>query len=385
MHFHDIQISIGDGHESLGVGLFVALMAVLGGVIGSFLNVVVYRLPRGISLSYPASRCPRCGHPIRWRDNVPVLGWLLLGGKCRDCRAPISVRYPLVELTVAAMFGAFAWLEVVEGGINLPDRALRVSEQPPPQLISHELQFPGGGSLRFDSAWSATSIPGQGLLPLERYAFHMLLLAGLLAMALIARDNQAIPRRLWAPMLVVGFTLPIAWPLLRPVPLSASIDASRAAPWWIGFIDGLGGLATGVLLGICQILYTRASAAVKSSPPGAAGDRSGAQLAPEAKMSARPMLTTVAVFLGAASACWVAAGACVGMLLLRLCDALRPGHPPRSIAMPMFVATVALLLVFRWASQAFAGLRWDLGLLTVLVALGARRWFQTLRRARQVP
>jgi len=71
---------------------------VLGLVFGSFANVVIWRFPRGESLSRPPSHCPRCGHPIRWRDNIPVLSWLLLRARCRDCGERISARYPLVEL-----------------------------------------------------------------------------------------------------------------------------------------------------------------------------------------------------------------------------------------------------------------------------------------------
>ena len=73
----------------------------LGGAVGSFLNVVVYRLPAGMSLVAPGSRCPACGHPIRWHDNLPIAGWLILRGRCRDCAARISPRYPAVETLVA--------------------------------------------------------------------------------------------------------------------------------------------------------------------------------------------------------------------------------------------------------------------------------------------
>ncbi len=73
------------------------LVAVMGAVFGSFLNVVAYRLPRGESLSRPRSRCPGCATPIRPYDNVPVLSWLALRGRCRSCRTRISARYPLVE------------------------------------------------------------------------------------------------------------------------------------------------------------------------------------------------------------------------------------------------------------------------------------------------
>jgi leader peptidase (prepilin peptidase)/N-methyltransferase len=79
-------------------------LAALGGLIaGSFLNVVAYRVPLGESLVAPASRCPDCGAPIKPYDNVPVLGWLMLRGRCRACRSAISMRYPLVEATTAVL------------------------------------------------------------------------------------------------------------------------------------------------------------------------------------------------------------------------------------------------------------------------------------------
>ena len=76
-----------------------AVLAFLSGaIIGSFLNVVAYRLPRKESLAHPPSRCPHCGEPVKPYDNVPVLSWLILRGRCRHCKGPISPRYPLVEL-----------------------------------------------------------------------------------------------------------------------------------------------------------------------------------------------------------------------------------------------------------------------------------------------
>jgi leader peptidase (prepilin peptidase)/N-methyltransferase len=82
--------------------------AFIGLLIGSFLNVVAYRVPAGISVLRPPSSCPSCKHEIRPRDNVPVIGWILLRGRCRDCGAPISVRYPLVEAATAGLFAATA-------------------------------------------------------------------------------------------------------------------------------------------------------------------------------------------------------------------------------------------------------------------------------------
>ncbi len=85
--------------------LAVAWGALVGAVVGSFLNVVVARLPRGESVVHPRSRCPGCGAGIAWYDNVPVLSWLLLRARCRRCHAHISARYPLVELLVAVLGG----------------------------------------------------------------------------------------------------------------------------------------------------------------------------------------------------------------------------------------------------------------------------------------
>jgi leader peptidase (prepilin peptidase)/N-methyltransferase len=88
--------------------LAVALAAVGGLLVGSFLNVVAHRLPRGESLVRPRSRCPQCGMQLRAVDNVPVVSWLALRGRCHHCGAPISARYPLVELATAALYVAVA-------------------------------------------------------------------------------------------------------------------------------------------------------------------------------------------------------------------------------------------------------------------------------------
>ena len=90
------------------MSLLVGLSALVGLLIGSFLNVVVWRVPRGESVVSPPSACPSCDTAIRPRDNVPVAGWLLLKGKCRDCDTAISPRYPLVELTTGVLFAVMA-------------------------------------------------------------------------------------------------------------------------------------------------------------------------------------------------------------------------------------------------------------------------------------
>src|ERR1700712_4559291 len=90
----------------MSVGVAAVVAAIFGAIVGSFLNVVAYRLPRGESLLHPPSACPSCGTPIKPYDNVPVLGWLWLRGRCRDCKAPISPRYPVVEALTAPLYAA---------------------------------------------------------------------------------------------------------------------------------------------------------------------------------------------------------------------------------------------------------------------------------------
>ncbi len=114
----------------------MAFAFAFGAVVGSFLNVIIYRLPREISIvRTPPSSCPACSTPIRWYDNIPLISWVLLRGRCRECKAPISFRYPLVELVsgllavaAVARWGLsvtgfevviFAWVSVTLGLIDL--------------------------------------------------------------------------------------------------------------------------------------------------------------------------------------------------------------------------------------------------------------------------
>ncbi len=84
--------------------VYIAFLFALGACVGSFLNVVAWRLPRAESLNSPPSHCPKCNKLLLWRDNIPILGWIKLGGKCRFCKEPISVRYPIVEAVTALLF-----------------------------------------------------------------------------------------------------------------------------------------------------------------------------------------------------------------------------------------------------------------------------------------
>lgn len=100
------------------VGALAGVAGVFGSLIGSFLNVVIFRLPAGRSIVAPPSACGSCGARIRPWDNVPVFSWLVLRGRCRDCAAGISVRYPLVELGTAVFFGVVAWWGLSGGWVS---------------------------------------------------------------------------------------------------------------------------------------------------------------------------------------------------------------------------------------------------------------------------
>lgn len=140
-----------------------------GAVLGSFLNVVIYRLPRRESLLWPGSHCPKCGHPIRWYDNIPVLSWLLLRARCRDCSAPISARYPIIEALAGLTVGLISlavsggrWGAVLAGGRQ---------------------------------AWYVPFLSSAVLQVLVYSAFFL----SLMAAAAMAWDRQPPPRLLWLP------------------------------------------------------------------------------------------------------------------------------------------------------------------------------------------
>ncbi|MGA2069554.1 MAG: prepilin peptidase [Thermoguttaceae bacterium] len=197
--------------------LTVLWLLLAGAAVGSFLNVVVYRLPAGMSIVRPRSHCPLCLHPIRWFDNLPVLSWALLRGQCRDCRGPISIRYPLVEALTAAMLLALGAVDLFGDQDHLPMRCV------------------GPGS------WVGRTMPQQCGVDL----YHFLLLCTLLAAALVAIDGARPPRRLFAPVLGLGLLAPLAWPWLHPV--AAGIGPGMGP--WAGLVDGLAGLAAGTVLG----------------------------------------------------------------------------------------------------------------------------------------
>jgi len=217
--------------------LLIALyVAVFGLIVGSYLNVVVYRLPLGLSTVYPRSRCPGCGSLIRARDNVPVLSFLLLRGRCRNCGTPISWRYPLVEATTSALFVACL--------------------------------------LRF------------GLVPQTLVAITFACL--MLALALIDYDHMILPDRLTLPGVAVGLATQLVAPLagLLPAVLGALIGAGILLAvwglWWVVRREegmGLGDVKmlalVGAFLGWKGVLVTLFFGALSGSVVGLALMRRG--------------------------------------------------------------------------------------------------------------
>lgn len=104
-----------------------AIVLLLGSAIGSFLNVVIYRVPANLSLWWPPSRCPKCFHELGVTENIPVLGWLRLGGRCAHCRTPISARYPIIEAITGGIFLAVFYLNAETWSIALVSQWVMLS------------------------------------------------------------------------------------------------------------------------------------------------------------------------------------------------------------------------------------------------------------------
>ena len=203
--------------------LFLALwLFAVGAIVGSFLNVVVYRLPRGMSIIWPGSHCPACRWPIAWYDNIPVLSWFVLRGKCRHCRAPISARYPAVEALSGGLFLVVGLGELFSGIMNFlgqmalwPDVVIAL-QRPLPQLAA-------------------------------TYLVDMFVLSTVLASALIEFDGQRPPGRLFAPAMVLAAVAPVVWPVHR-LPEWFVLEGR-----WAAACDMLLGFGLGITLGLASV------------------------------------------------------------------------------------------------------------------------------------
>ena len=182
-----------------GEAMVTACFFALGANIGSFLNVVVWRMPLGISIVHGDSRCPICSTKIASRDNIPIFGWLGLGGQCRACRTEISPRYPIVEAITGTVFLLFYFVELISGGANLPVRGINMYRG-----VLWIIMYP---------KWDVIGL----------YLYHCYLFCVLLVWNLMALDRSRIPRRLLIFAFTVAIALPLAFPDLAVVPVWPSL------------------------------------------------------------------------------------------------------------------------------------------------------------------
>lgn len=182
----------------------------VGTVIGSFLNVVVYRLPAGMSIVRPGSHCPACKTPIRWYDNIPVVGWLVLAGRCRHCRGAISTRYPVVEALTGLVFLAVAWADCYAPDLGAAD---------------------AGFGARVLAALRTPEALGLCV-------YHAAIVSAILAAALIELDGYRIPVRL------ALFALLAALAGLAVVPAVEGAVIAAAVVWYLLVRPSLAGRAT---------------------------------------------------------------------------------------------------------------------------------------------
>ena len=188
---------------------WLILVTAYGACVGSFLNVVIYRLPEGRSIVTPPSSCPKCGSRLAWYDNVPVLAWLWLRGRCRSCREPISVQYPIIEATCAGLFA---------------------------------LLFVGYTMTSWRSDWAATSLADAWPV----LVVHLMLVAALLAATMIDARLFIIPLPItWTAAVIAVAVLPVAawW---RPGAMAVAPTATGA--WAGAAAGGLAGLIVSVVL-----------------------------------------------------------------------------------------------------------------------------------------
>lgn len=262
--------------------LWLAYVFAVGAVVGSFLNVVIARVPKGESVVHPRSRCPRCQKPIAWYDNVPILSWVILRARCRSCGLPISVRYPIVEalvgvlaLAIAKQFGptptALAFFLCAAALVALAYIDLDT------WLLPHEITLPLIALGLASPLWNrALALPLSGLitgLPMLALAFLSSwggALAGGLFLASIAFIGERLGREWmgWGDVwLLAGIGAWLGLPALLPVMMLASVQ---------GAILGLVLLAAGKALGARaqppadRSLVPQASPAPPESPAPAA-------------------------------------------------------------------------------------------------------------------
>ncbi len=208
--------------HSAKVAIF-AIFVAIGASFGSFLNVVAESLPTGRSIALRSSACPQCEQPIRRIDNLPIISYLLLRGRCRSCRAEIPVRYLLTELTGAGLFAAMFIGELISGAANLPG-----VKQP---------MYTGIVWIILYTKWNVVGVT----------AYHLLLFCIVMTAVFAQAQRRRLPLRFWLPALLLAIGLPALFPDLMPLKVHSSVAAWLPLPnLLVGLISSVAGLAAAV-------------------------------------------------------------------------------------------------------------------------------------------
>ncbi len=240
--------------------LWLIFVTVVGACVGSFLNVVAYRLPIGKSIVTPPSACPKCNHKLAWHDNIPVLGWIMLRGRCRYCANPISAQYPIIEAIIALLFGG--WFYICYFSTLRPD-------------------FAGPG------------LPGTAPI----FAVSLILIAGLMAATLIDARHYIIPLEI--PWLVTAVAI-----VVLPLTVATQFDATVTVAVPARMRDGHVMLSKDRLAQVRPIYRSSAVVALAAQRPEAS----------DVVVSAAPRVATVFV----PAAVGGAVGLLISIVLLRL-------------------------------------------------------------------
>jgi leader peptidase (prepilin peptidase) / N-methyltransferase len=281
-------------HMIYGIGLFV-----VGTVVGSFLNVCIYRIPWEKSVIWPGSHCPKCLAEIEARDNLPILGWILLGGACRSCKVPIPIRYPAVELLVGLLFL----------GVYLVDGVL-------PNLLGREY-------VRDDWALFA------------KVFYHVVLVALLVAITFIDADLTIVPASITNLGIFLGLAIGALFPEIRPAPSEAT---THLAGLWVG----LKGMVVGA--GMIWLIRAVGTIAFRREAMGSGDIHIMALIGSFLGWQAALVTPFLAAFVGLVPALWKLA-----IYLAKRITGRPWSSTDREMPFGPYLSVAALILMMAWA------------------------------------
>jgi leader peptidase (prepilin peptidase)/N-methyltransferase len=281
-------------HLIYGVGLFV-----VGTVVGSFLNVCIYRIPWEKSVIWPGSHCPKCLAEIEVRDNLPVLGWALLGGACRSCKVSIPIRYPAVEFLVGLLFL----------GVYLVDAVL-------PNVLNREY-------VRDDATLFA------------KVFYHVVLVALLVAVTFIDADLTIVPASITNLGILLGLAIGAAFPEIRPSPSEAM---THLGGLWVG-LKGM--LVGGGMIWVIRVVGTFA---FRREAMGSGDIHIMAMIGAFLGWQAAVVTPFLAAFVGLVPAVWKLAS-----YLAKQMTGRKSSSTDREMPFGPYLSVGALVLMMGWA------------------------------------